>query len=127
MPTPNIHDWLGAPSGSHLVIFVSGTTETELVTATVKTRIGGIPGPTLPDEAVQPGPLRIPMPTSDVYAADVIIVFGTDATATIKAFVERPDRTHFENDDHDASFTLLKGDNTTIALTAITVNPALVR
>jgi hypothetical protein len=121
MSTPNIHDWLGAPSGSHLVISVSGTTKTKLVTATVNTRINGIPGPTVPDKDVQPGPLRIPMPTSEVYAADVIIVFGTDATATIKAFVELPDGTHFANDDHDASFDRLKGDNTTIALTAITL------
>lgn len=125
--TPHVHNWLGAPKGSELFIAVSGTTEKQLVSATVQLRIGGKPAGTFPDRVVQPGPLRIPLSTNDAYGAQVILVFGTDATATVEAFVLTPDGKHFENDDYKESFVLAQGDTTTIDFTVITIDPELVR
>jgi len=120
----HMKNWMGVPAGSTLVISVTGTTAEKLVTAVVRKRIGGKPAGVSPDNEVQPGPLRVPLPTVDAFGFDVVLTAATAATAKLSAFVELPNRSHFENDDFTESYDLAKDDTTIVELSVLTIDPA---
>lgn len=118
--TANLHSWLRVPRGSKLVVRLSGTTTTTVVTGSGLIQPNNAPPRNFSDAEVQPGPLEVQLVGHDACAVLLNLQFGTQATASVSAFVVTPDGARVPG-DYDREFARPQGSSETIVLNVVTV------
>ena len=119
--TPNVHSWLHVPQSARLVISLTGTGQNALVIGSGTVHSDNSPPGGFHDPDVQPGPVVVQLVGQDACSVVMTVIFGTDATADVAAFVEdTPGGTRSPVDYHE-TFKRTKGSAETILFTVVTV------
>lgn len=110
--------WSSVPNGSKLIVTVDGTTDTNFVVAT----IDGLAEPPKKGQEIKAiidtaegAPFELPLLSPKRYSVDIVLVFMTDATSTVRARIVNPQGKQFK-EALETKITRSKGAIESVAL-----------